>query len=544
MRLGWICCLRGLITAAQTLLMRVMAGAALASTWTDASVNQNARYAIVQSSKLGSVTFGVPSVVDFIVRDRASSAMVSGLKMTASMGMPMMPRMRIENPTAREGSTPGHYELTVIFPHAGEYQLVLSLSRGSELAETARFTLAPGVEDDSATGQPMEMRGALGRWRMNREGSGTAWQPESSPMFMKMLKPTGGFEVGAMGSFQAGYVNSGGQRGDQGRFTNSMGMLMARKDVGTGVLGFNLMTSIDPIFNGKRGVPNLFQTGETANGVPLVDRQHPHNLFAELAGSYSHPMGKDWGGFVYGGPVGEPALGNVMFMHRPSGLEVPEAPISHHWFDSTHISFGVVTAGVTYRNLVKLDASLFNGHEPGENRYTIGPLGLNSASARLSYNPNSDWSFSASHGYLRSPEALTPGVDEHRLTASAAYSHALKKGDNLSISGYVGRKDVEGIARASTAWELEGTYFQGKNTSFFRFEQADKDELPGVPAGSYRVHKLLLGGLRSLAVRDQLDYAVGAYLGFYAFPASLEPYYGRHPVTMGVFLRVRPVNMR
>ncbi|MEO6909074.1 MAG: hypothetical protein ABI210_14415, partial [Abditibacteriaceae bacterium] len=214
----------------------------------------------------------------------------------------------------------------------------------------------PGMQGTAA----MPMKAMFGSWSAHREGSGTSWQTDSAPMFMKMLPSLGGFELGAMGTLQAGYVGAGGKRGDNGFFSNSMIMLMGRKEVGGGTVGLHFMTSLDPILDGARGVPNLFQNGFTVHGVDIGDRKDPHNIFAELAASYSHPLSKDWSGFVYGGPVGEPALGNAMYMHRTSGMEIPEAPISHDWFDGSHISFGVATLGLVYRNKWKLEGSVFN----------------------------------------------------------------------------------------------------------------------------------------------------------------------------------------
>ena len=144
-------------------------------------------------------------------------------------------------------------------------------------------------------------------------------------MFMKMLPSLGGFEFGTMGTLQAGYVDAGGRRGEKAFFSNSMLMLMGRRDLGGGVLGLHFMTSLDPILNGARGNPNLFQNGFDVHGVAVGDRKDPHNIFAEVAVSYSHPLSKDWAGFLYGGPVGEQALGNTMYLHRTSGLEIPEA---------------------------------------------------------------------------------------------------------------------------------------------------------------------------------------------------------------------------
>ena len=169
---------------------------------------------------------------------------------------------------------------------------------------------------------------------------------------------------------------------------------------------------------GKSGYPLLFQTGETANGVdPLIDRQHPHDLLMEAALTYSHDFSPGSSAFVYAGLPGEPALGPNAFMHRLSAMENPEAPLSHHWLDSTHITWGVVTAGYVVGG-VKLEASAFNGREPDENRYDIEVRALDSYAVRASYNPSERWSLQASFGRLASPEQLEPGGERaphHRL---------------------------------------------------------------------------------------------------------------------------------
>ncbi|AIE83798.1 hypothetical protein [Fimbriimonas ginsengisoli] len=385
------------------------------------------------------------------------------------------------------------------------------------------------------------MMGKLGPWSMSREGSGTSWLPESSPMFMKPLNKQGRYDLSLMGLATLNYTDAGGKRGDSQFFSNSMPMLMARRETGGGTLGLNLMVSADPIINGQRGYPNLFQTGETAHGQPLVDRQHPHDLISELTVSYSHPVKSGMRWFVYGGPVGEPAFGGPMYLHRPSGMENPEAPITHHWFDATHISWGVVTAGVN-TDKWQLEASAFNGHEPDENRYSPDPISLNSASARITYNPSRDLSFNAAYGYLNSPESKEPGVDQHRITFAGIYSRPLANGDNLSVTGAFGRNIKAG--QDSNAYLLEATLFHGPTSIFARYENVDKDELVGVPPGSYNINKLIFGGVHNVASRNGFDIGIGAYAGLYSFPSSLEPFYGKNPVTLGVFLRVRPSRMK
>ena len=379
----------------------------------------------------------------------------------------------------------------------------------------------------------MNMRADFGDWKANREGSGTSWQPDSSPMFSKILSPLGGFNFDLMGTIQAGYVNDGGKRGNKGLFTNSMLMLMGNEKLGGGILGLHFMTSLDAIINGRYGVPNLFQTGTEVNGVPIADQKDPHNLISELALSYSHSLTMNWSGYIYGGPVGEPALGGDMFMHRPSGSEIPEAPISHDWFDGSHISFGVATAGIVYKNKLKLEGSFFNGHDPLQ-LYTIGAIEFNSASMRLSYNPNSDCSYSASYGYINSD------VNQHRFTLSAAYSHQYSNGDNLSAMAYFGQNIFHGLPR-SNGWLLESTYNHRRDALFMRLESVDKtNDLVNVPAGNYTVDKLLLGDTHNFYSSHQIDYGLGFYVGLYHFPGTLNSFYGKNPITFGMFLRIRP----
>ena len=489
-----------------------------------------------------SIPTGESTTIDVFLMDAATMAARPGLTVKAKLTMPSMASMLLDDATVTPAGEPGHYKIQVTFPHTGEYRLALSVQAPGTKPIDLAFSIQPGsghASSEMSMGG-MRMEATLGKWSANREGSGTAWQPDATPMYMRMLPSLGGFELSLMGTVQAGFVNSGGKRGDKAFFSNSMLMLMGRKEVGRGTIGFHLMTSVDPEINGQYGVPNLFQTGETANGKPLVDRQHPHNLYSELAVSYAHPIAKGLTGYVYGGPVGEPALGNVMFMHRSSGMEVPEAPIGHHWFDSTHISFGVATIGVVIESRWKLEASAFNGHEPGENRYQLGPIALNSAAGRLSYNSGREWSFSASHGFLDSPEALSPGVSEHRTTASAAYGHAFANGDSISATATWGQNN--GGSR-SNGYLGEATYNRGPNAIFARYEQVEKDELANVPAGNYKIDKLLFGNVHTFLKRDGFDYGFGLYAGVYQFPSSLNPFYGKSPVTLGVFIRLRPTQM-
>lgn len=236
-----------------------------------------------------------------------------------------------------------------------------------------------------------------------REASGTGWQPDSSPMDMNHSM-SGDWMLMKMAFANVVYVDAEARdRGGQDSFVSSMGMLMAQRPLHGGQLELRAMLSLDPLLIGKSGYPLLFQTGETSDGrTPLVDRQHPHDLFMEMAALYSLELAPQRSAFLYMGLPGEPALGPVTFMHRLSGVDNPEAPLAHHWLDSTHVTFGVATAGVVLGD-VKLEASAFNGREPDKNRYDIEVRPLTSWSTRASWNPAVNWSAQLSFGRLRSP---------------------------------------------------------------------------------------------------------------------------------------------
>ncbi len=464
---------------------------------------------------------------------------LSGAKVALSVAMTNMD-MGTTHPKVTDKAD-GSYTASVLFSMAGPWRVTAKVEAGGQKTATKSFDFkTQAVGEMGGMEMPMgSMNGRLGDWGMQREGSGTSWLPDSSPMFMKALPKQGRYEMNLMGAFSLNTTQTSGPRGNSRFYSNSMPMLMVRRETGGGILGFNAMISLDAIFNGEYGYPDLFQTGETAYGNKLTDYQHPHDLIDEVTVSYAHPVGLGLSAFLYGGPAGEPALGGPTFMHRPSGMDVPEAPISHHWFDSTHISYGVVTAGLN-TDKWQIEGSVFNGHEPDENRYSPDLVQLNSASGRVTFNPTKNLSFNTSYGYLRSPESSEPGVDQHRITAAAIWNLPVGK-DNLAFTGAFGRNIVAGAN--SDAFLLEGTYMRGPQSFFARFERVDKNELVGVPAGNYKVNKLLFGGVRELKSCGGFDFGLGAYAGVYSFPSSLEPFYGKSPFTFGVFLRVRPGKM-
>jgi hypothetical protein len=393
------------------------------------------------------------------------------------------------------------------------------------------LAVSPAAAQESAA-----MHGVLGGYGMNRDSSGTSWQPDFAPG-MGGMTMTGDWMLMTEARATGIIDNQSGPRGGDDDFASGMAMAMASRDLANGdTLGLRAMFSIDP-FMGRRGYPLLFQTGETANGVtPLIDRQHPHNLFMELAATYSHPLSKADSIFLYAGDPAEPALGPTAYMHRVSGMDNPETPISHHWLDSTHISFGAVTAGWVHDDW-KLEASGFTGREPDQHRFSFNPVRLDSSSARLSYNPDPNWSLQVSGGFLHSPEQLTPTINEQRLTASATYYTLL--GDDavpLSATIAIGNKRLSsGVSE--TAMLLEAEYVPFENwTLFTRAETIGSDEL--VPGGQVRhASKLALGAIHDWPVADHLKLGLGGVYDFDFAPSSPIASYGGDPHGMMLFVR-------
>ncbi len=369
--------------------------------------------------------------------------------------------------------------------------------------------------------------------------SGTGWQPAATPGHMWM-KPVGAWDVMAHGVVFGDYNQQGGPRGEGKAESVNWLMLMEQRRLGRGSILFREMFSAESLTAPHPGFPELFQTGETYHGQPLVDHQHPHNVFSELALYYTQPISKRLSWEFYGAAAGEPALGPVAYMHRASASELPIAPLSHHLQDSTHISFGVITAGLTVDRF-KLEGSAFNGREPDEKRYSIQFAALDSWSARLSVAPSRNWTAQYSYGRLEHPEALEPG-SQRRQTASVEYVQPFAKG-SWATSVVWGRVHKEVDDHNLNGYLLETTAnFKLRNYAFSRLELVDKDELfPGNPAQtSFRIGAYTFGGARDLFQSRLGHLALGADLTLYSKASALDSAYGKNPVSFQIFLRVRP----
>jgi hypothetical protein len=385
------------------------------------------------------------------------------------------------------------------------------------------------------------MTGAFGPYAMSREASGTSWRPDASAREGPHLME-GPWMVMFHGLLNGVYDKQYGPRGGEKDFVSGMLMAMAQRPLGDDLtLQLRAMLSPEPLM-GPAGYPLLLATGETADGkTPLVDRQHPHDLFMELSASLSRKLTAGDSVFVYAGLPGEPAFGPPAFMHRQSILDSPEAPISHHWLDSTHISFGVVTAGFVHDDW-KLEASAYNGREPDQHRYDIETGPLDSTAVRLSWNPTANWALQASWADEISPEQLEPGVDQHKASASALYTVPFGEHGWWSSTAAWGVRSSQGIDL--DAWVLESALKPNEAwTVFGRAERVDNDELtPAVgarPGPIYTVGKISLGAIRDWSVAPHLALGLGALYALDFVPNGLSAAYGDDPRGLMVFARLK-----
>jgi hypothetical protein len=369
-------------------------------------------------------------------------------------------------------------------------------------------------------------------------GSGTSRTPAIGGAMHGLHVMTGDWMLMLHGYAWGSYTDQSGPRGHSEAFVTSMGMIEADRGLAGGAtLQLRSMFSLDPLM-GPRGYPSLLATGETADGVtPLVDRQHPHDLFMEVSARIDVPLGGGVTAFLYGGPVAEPALGPSAFMHRASARYLSLAPISHHWFDSTHISYGVVTTGLSGATW-QIEGSAFRGREPDEHRWDIETPKLDSWSLRATWNPTPNWSAQISHGRLHSPEALEPGIDEARTTMTASYA----RGGLSALAGFATKRRLPG--RTLTAWIAEADQDIGRHHSLFgRIENVANDELFPDPLSPlhdhpFRVTRAELGYAYRLPVSDLVELALGGSGFVLLKPAALDPSYGRLPTGFSLFAKL------
>jgi hypothetical protein len=458
------------------------------------------------------------------------------------MSMPGM-----ETPVKKQAERNSKADTTKPMDHSGHTGMHMDDSMKSMQAMNHGLTM------DTTMG----MTHSLSRYLpMNRNGSGTSWHPDNTPMYAYMSHPTPkGWSYMLHYAIYLRYTSQNVNNADRRGHEQQLGapnwfMGMAQRKVGQrGLFQVRAMLSLDPLTVGNGGYPLLFQTGETYKGQPLIDKQHPHDLVSELSVSYSHAFTKDIDLYGYVGYPGEPALGPPAFMHRISSFNNPDAPLSHHWQDASHILFGVATVGFRYK-WAKIEGSTFKGREPDENRYNFDKPTFNSYSYRLSINPSPALALQFSQGFLTDPEEAHPGENVTRTTASVLHSKGLGPGRYVSSAFVWGRNSHDGAGENSYLTESS---LQIDRIAFYgRYENVRKsaEELgihneevgQGVSAGSsYTINNLTLGMNYRIAQHFNTDLVLGAQLTGSMPDQYLERnIYGKTPISGQIYLRLTP----
>ena len=353
-----------------------------------------------------------------------------------------------------------------------------------------------------------------------------------------------GWSLGLDGVVFGTFGRQGGPRGETQFNSQNWLMVMGMRRLSRGTLTLSGGVSAEPLTVQRAGYSEIFQEGEAYNRLQVTDRQHPHDLVMQLAAAWRVPLGKRVSFTVAGGPVGEPALGPVAFIHRASSSENPVAPLSHHVFDSTHIAYGVVTVALD-RGPVAIEGSVFQGREPDEHRYDFDFGALDSWSARLWFRPG-DWMIQGSHGYLHAPEELEPG-NQRRTNGSVSWLR--QRGVNFTAATAAVGRTVRPFSDLR-ALLLEFTRQSGRTAVYSRFEaRTVETEILLLPQIVHRPHPAELvdpiqqftaGAVRDVATVRGFQMGIGGDIAFYGVPENLMFTHGAHPVSYHVFVRVRP----
>ena len=398
---------------------------------------------------------------------------------------------------------------------------------------------------------------------LHHASSGTSIEPASTPTPM-LMSHHGEWMLMLHGTAflsDTQQHSSPGHRGSDKLFSTNWIMPMAMRKLGPGQLTLRTMFSLEPATVTGRQYPLLFQQGETAFGKPIIDGQHPHNFFMEVAALYDIRLGKQTLLSFYGAPIGDPAIGPTAYPHRLSASEDPIAALGHHQEDSTHIAYNVVTAGITWRGL-RFEESGFHGGEPSEQRWQFQPSAnghaIDSYSSRLTFSPAPNWSGQYSIAHIVSPEALYPGEDQQRQTASIMYnkpfgavSPAGAHSGNWSSTLLWGRtRSLSGTSKQNSYLAESLLKFTSRNYLWMRIENAGRsNELlisPGHPlppdfeeSPIGHVQAYTLGYDRDFQIAPHLLAAQGAQFTSYTAPQALIPTYGHHPFGVVAFIRFR-----
>jgi hypothetical protein len=413
----------------------------------------------------------------------------------------------------------------------------------------------PGMEQKDAPGMQMDGVGSMNMRNdtfiqeiIHHAASGTSAEPNSTPVPMLMTRKKNWMLMFHANAFVVDEQQSG-QRGSDKAFSTNWFMGMAQHKLRSGTFTSRMMLSLEPATVTQRRYPLLFQQGETAFGKPIVDGQHPHDFFMELAALYDLKLGEKALLSLYLAPIGDPAMGPTAYPHRASASENPVGSLGHHQEDSTHIADDVVTVGLTY-GIARIEASGFHGREPDEFRWDLDQGKIDSWSTRLTIQPGKNWSGQYSYARITSPEALFASEDQERMTASIMYNRRLRAG-NWATTILWGRTRSIQDNSIFNSYLLESTVrFRTRNYGWTRIENVDRSNellfgdnpLPlnfrEQPAG--RVQAYTFGYDHDVDLIPRIASAIGGQFTIYGVANAFAPIYGSHPAGFAVFVRFRP----
>ena len=372
---------------------------------------------------------------------------------------------------------------------------------------------------------------------------------------------SGGWSLAFHSAAFGQYVDQKTQRGDRQLGLIDWEMLTARRPVAGGTLRLRAMTSVGSSLGGSEGYPLLLQTGGSYRHGYIHDRQHPHDALMEISAAYERPLVGGVAMSVYAVPIGEPALGPPTYLHRASARNDPAAPLSHHWQDATHVSYGVATVGFTMRSL-RVEGSAFNARESDYKEpwpdFTGAKLG--SYAGRLSWTvPRvavSTW-----WGYISTHDPLASVTPMHRYGASVMtqlpsigggqWSSTAVWGMNLHHHGGSSHALLHGDPNASphhhsSSLLVESNLDLGDNNAIFtRAERIMKNGeelgfLGGDLTALYDVKSIAAGYRRTVVTTGKVEIGVGARGAVNFVPQSLVLTYGtRQPKGFTIFAQLR-----
>ena len=323
-------------------------------------------------------------------------------------------------------------------------------------------------------------------------------------------------------------------------------MLAANRQTGRGHLTLTTMLSLEPFTLQDRGSPQLFQTGESYQRIPLVNFQHPHDLLMGLGATYS--LTRQGVTYTVGGDlVGSPTLGPTAFMHRASARDNPQVPLIHHYLDSTHITPGVVRAGVGI-GAFTVEGSVFRGAGPDEDRLNIERPRLDSWAARVRWR-RGPWNAQFSGGHLKQPEWFEP-YDADRITASLGFEGEVKSRPLALTLAWGENRQFNGINGNVDGFLLEAGLRPAAPSTFYGRVEVTAKELFGLgphpkefphPHLFSDVTAITAGYIHDLELPGLGRFGVGADVTGYRMAPDLLPYFAASR-SFHVFLRWRPGN--